>query len=177
MSKNDLPVSWRHIMYLAATVFGPIVFSVGVILWTPPKPGSTESGNLVAASIVGFISLGLLAIIVATAKRRVIEISADSSVVKHSLYTLRIERSSVSSISVKEITGIEQIGLSTRKNGIAAFGYFSGWFHTMNGDPAFCAVSEWPVFLITFEGSLKCRHLALSASPPVVQSIAAWAET
>jgi hypothetical protein len=175
MAKNDLPVSSKQIVYLSLTVFIPLALALVVVFWAPSKPGQMRSDGALAAGIIAVIAIGLLSLIVTTAKRHVIEISRDTLVIRHSLYTLAIERSAVDSAKVREITSMDQVGLSTRKNGIAAFGYFSGWFWGRNGDLTFCALSKWPVYLITFEGSLKCRQLALSTSPEVARSIEAWA--
>lgn len=172
MTKRDIPVSSRQILYLTLVIFVPLLLAAGVIVWTPAKPGQSDSA--VAFGIVGAISALLLGMVIAAMKRHAIELTRDALVIRHSLYTLLIERNSVTSASVREVTSVDQLGLSTRKNGIAAFGYFSGWFRGAHGDLTFCAISKRPLHVIAFEGSAKCRRLAISASPEVARSIAAW---
>ena len=177
MEKDDIPVSSKQVLYLALLIFLPLALSAAMIHWAPPKPGQTELDNLLAFGIVGAIATVLFGMLVIAAKRHVIEISRDVLVVKHSLYTLALERSEVESAKAREVNSLDQLGLSTRKNGIAAFGYFSGWFWGAHGNITFCALSRWPVYLVTFEGTTKCRQLALSASPEVVRRIEVWANS
>lgn len=177
MANNDIPVSSKQIVCLSLTVFIPLALALIVVFWAPAEPGQMKSDGMLEAGILGAIAISLLGMIVATARRHTMELSRDMLVIRHSLYTLVIERSTVDLAKARAITSIDQLGLSTRKNGIAAFGYFSGWFRGVNGDLTFCALSKWPVYLITFEGSGKCRRLALSASPDVARSIEAWAST
>ena len=174
MAKVDIPVSSKQIVSLLLTVFIPLALAFLVVLWAPSKSVQTRSDEALAAWIVGGIAIALLSLIIAAAKRHFIEVLPDALTVRHSLYTLAIERSAVDSLEVREITSIDQLGLSTRKNGIAAFGYFSGWFRGAEGDLTFCALSRWPAYLITFEGSARCRQLALSTNPDVARSIEDW---
>ena len=126
------------------------------------------------AIMIGVIAVGVSGMLIAAAKRHVIELSQDLLVVKHSLYTLAVPRKEVASASIREVSSLDKIGLSTRKNGIVAFGYFSGWFWNTQGKLTFCAFSTLPVYLLTFEGSAKCRQLILGASPEMIRSIEAW---
>jgi hypothetical protein len=124
--------------------------------------------------VLGIISIGLFALLAIVARRHAVEITADAIVIKHSLYTLVLARDAVRSVQTHKVSSVDQLGLSTRKNGIAAFGYLSGWFWGAHGDLTFCAVSQWPVYLIRFEGGSKCRQIALSASPEAIRSIENW---
>lgn len=174
MNKIDIPVSSRQMLYLALVIALPLVFSLAVLAWAPPKPGQSPSASIVAAGIVAAVALGLLGLFVAMMKRHAIEITRETLVVRHSLYTLSIERASVTAVSVQEVASVNQLGLSTKSNGIAAFGYFSGWFRAARGEPVFCAISARPLYLITFEGSTPCRQLAISTSLDVANRIAEW---
>ncbi|MRV74969.1 hypothetical protein GJ700_24960 [Duganella sp. FT92W] len=175
MSRSDIPVSLRQVLYLALTMFVPLLFTVALVSFAPTKPDATAASKLVAMAIVGTVVLGLIGVLVSTIRRHVVEMTQDSLVVKHSVYTLVVERREIAGIRIRQITSMDQLGLSTRKNGIAAFGYFSGWFWGLHGDIMFCAMSKWPVQLISFEGDVKCRHLALSADSELARKIEAWA--
>ena len=70
---------------------------------------------------------------------------------------------------------LSEIGLALRTNGVAGFGYLSGWFRRVGNEKIFCAVSQGPLWLLTFEGSAGCRQLALSASAETVRRIEEWA--
>jgi hypothetical protein len=113
--------------------------------------------------------------IVATAKRHAIEITQDALVIRHSFYTLAIERHAVQAVQARAVSSMDELGLSTRTNGIAAFGYLSGWFRGVRGERIFCACSQWPVYLITFDGRTRCRQLALSTTPEIARNIEVWA--
>lgn len=175
MKPNDIPVSLRQVFYLAFTIFMPLLLAAVLIIWVPSKPGQTGSDFVIAAGVLGIVSIVLLVLVVVVAHRHAVEIVDDAIVIKHSLYTLVLERNEVNLAHTSKVNSIDQLGLSTRKNGIAAFGYYSGWFWGAYGDLTFCAVSKWPVYLIKFEGSSKCRQIALSASPEVISSIENWA--
>lgn len=177
MSKNDIPVSPRQMLYLALTMFGPLLLTVALVSIAPVKAGQSGGSKGVAFAIVGTILFGLLAILVCAIRRRAVTITPESLIVRHSVYTLVVNRSEVNKVQIRQIASLDQLGLSTRKNGIAAFGYFSGWFWGLNGDLTFCAMSQWPVQLITFEGSIKCKHLALSAAPELARDIETWINT
>ena len=172
---NDIPVSSKQIRNLALIGFIPLALAVAVIFWAPPKAGQTASDAWLAAAIVGVIAIGLFGLIAVTAMRHSIDVTPAALVIRHSMYTLVMERSAVKSATVREIKSLDQLGLSTKKNGVAAFGYFSGWFRGTRGELTFCALSTWPAYLVTIEGDAKCRRIALSASPELARSIEAWA--
>jgi hypothetical protein len=168
MTKIDFPPSPRHVVLLSLILFAPLALSFAGVWFAAPKPGQVPP-------VLGVLLLVFAAIIVLVARRHSIEISPQRLTVRHSAYTARIERSEVAALSVQEVATAGQLGLVTRTNGIAAFGYLSGWFRRTGNGSTFCAVSHGPLYLVTFEGSAKCKHLALSASPDVARRIAAWA--
>ena len=172
--KEDIPISWRQILYLMCIMFIPLVFSGALLLWSPLQQGHTPSGRLVAIGVVASISAGLVGILIATVKRRVVEISPSTLVIRHSIYTLVVPRDSIISVELRQVSSVDQLGLSVRKNGIAAFGYFSGWFTGIYGDLTFCAISKWPVYEVNFKGHAKCKRLALSVNAAVADAIAEW---
>lgn len=177
MKKINIPVSSKQVTYLAILTLLPLALSFIAILWIPQKPGQSGSDDLLVLGIIGVIAAALLGMLVVTAKRHVIEFSRDTLVVKHSLYTFSLDSSDVESAKAREVISLDQIGLSTRKNGIAAFGYFSGWFWGAHGSLTFCASSRWPVYFVTFEGNMKCRQLAISTTPEMARSIELWANS
>ena len=110
--------------------------------------------------------------------RHTIAITPDAMTVRHSVYTLKLDRAAVTSATVRQIGAIDEAGLTTRKNGTAFCGYYSGWFWNAHGGMVFCAASvrpSQPLCVVTFEGRANCRQLVLSASPEVARAIAAWA--
>ncbi|WP_338761698.1 hypothetical protein [Massilia sp. METH4] len=177
MSKNELPVSRKQILYLALAVFVPLLFAVAVIWWRPSTAGDAESDQARAAAVLAVMAIGLGAIVAAAAHRRAVELDADVLVIRHSVYTLALDRSRIASAAVKEVATVEELGLRTRANGIAAFGYLSGWFRTRHGQLMFCAISAWPVYHIALDGEAECKEIALSASPELARRIAAWVQS
>jgi hypothetical protein len=168
MTKDDFPPSPRHVLLLALILFAPLALSLAALWFAAPRPGQ-------APLVLEIVLLAFAAIIVAVARRHSVEIAPDRLTVRHSLYTARIARSDVASLSVQELAAPHQLGLALRTNGIAAFGYLSGWFRRAGGGRTFCAVSRGPLYLVTFEGGARCKYLALSASPELARRIAAWA--
>ncbi len=172
---NNIPVARRQLVHMALVMLGPLVLSIAAICWAPAKPGQTPSDSVVAFAIVGAVGLLLVALLAAAATRHTIAITPAAITVRHSVYTLQLHRGAVMSASVREIGSIGEAGLSTRKNGTAFSGYYSGWFWNLRGGLVFCAASARPLYLVTFEGHAQCRQLVLSASPEVARAIAAWA--
>lgn len=172
---KNLPTSPRQLLYLALSLLTPMLLSVALICWAPAKPGHTPNDTLIAVGVVVVIVLLFAAIVAAAAMRHAIDITPGAIVVRHSLYTLTLERAAVTSATVRAIDSIAEAGLTTRKNGMALFGYYSGWFRGRRGAPTFCAASATPLYLVTLEGDTKCRQLVLSASPGIARDIAAWA--
>ncbi|AVR96435.1 hypothetical protein [Pseudoduganella armeniaca] len=175
MTKAELPVSRQQLGWLAVMLLAPMLLVSIAATWAPPKPGDTAAHGLLGWSVIGAITLGLLALLYVVARRRAIEIDDTAIVVRHSLYTLRLRRADVSALHLRQVATLDQLGLSLRRNGIAACGYYSGWFSGPRGERTFCAISTWPAYLITVEGQARCRHVALSIPPELARRIAAWA--
>ncbi|GAB2844717.1 hypothetical protein GCM10027277_10770 [Pseudoduganella ginsengisoli] len=172
---TKLPTSRRQLAYMALVLFAPVVLTVALVCWAPPKPGQTQADMWIAVGVVALLVVMMTAILSLSALRHAIDITPDTLVVKHSMYTLKLERAAVTSATVRELPSMDAARLSTKKNGTALFGYYSGWFWDTRSNLTFCAVSGQPVYLVAFEGSAKCRQLVLNASPEVAQRIAAWA--
>lgn len=172
---RNLPISSRQLLFMSMVMLGPVVLSMAVMYWVPAKPGHTPSDNWTAALVLGVAALLLAGLVAASAFRHAIDIRHDLLTVRHSVYTLKLARADVTSVTVRELGSISEAGLTARKFGTAIFGYYSGWFWGARGALTFCAVSATPVYLVTVEGSAKCRQLVLSAGPDVARELAAWA--
>lgn len=177
MQKFELPISMRQVVKLALLLCAPLILSMAVVLLAWPKQGQAHGGLAVPVGLIVVTVIGLLGIVVAMMGRRVVGISPSTLHVKHSLYTLAIDKSSVTTISVCEVQSLADLGLAKKTNGIAAFGYRSGWFRRKQGDSIFCAVSTGPMYLIALGGHGKYRHLALSANVELIRRIEMWGAT
>lgn len=166
MTTSNFPPSARQVALLALIMLAPLGIAMAAISRTASTP---------ALVILGIALLVLAAILVFVMARHSVEVSPERLTVKHSLYTLAVERRAVGTVKIQQVRTIGCLGLAVRTNGIAAFGYLSGWFRTRDGSRAFCAVSQGPLYLVTFEGQAECRQLALSASPDIAAKIEAWA--
>lgn len=171
---KNIPTAPRQLVYMALTLFAPLLLTVALLCWAPAKPGQTHADMLVAAGVVGAVILLCAAILAVSAMRHAIDITPDALVVKHSMYTLTVNRADVTSVTVRELQSINEAGLSTRKNGTALFGYYSGWFGDTRGALTFCAVSAHPIYMVTLDGNAPCRQLVLSANPEIARAIGAW---
>ncbi|WUR15451.1 hypothetical protein E7V67_010215 [[Empedobacter] haloabium] len=175
MTKAELPVSRRQLGWLAVMLLTPILLVSVAVTQVPPKPGHTAMDALLGWSVLGAVTLVLLTMLVMMARRHAIDIDDNVLVVRHSLYTLRLRRADVGALHLRRVTSRNELGLGLRTNGIAACGYYSGWFSGQRGERVFCAVSTWPAYLVTVEGNARCRRLALSMSAEVAQRVARWA--
>lgn len=175
MEKSDIPVSSRHVLYLTLTLIVPLAIVTALIFTAPLKPQQTDASRLLAAGIIGAVLLLCLGILVAVVRRHAVELRPDALVVRHSMYTFTLRRDEMAAAEARVVTAADELRLTSRSNGIALFGFLSGWFWRGRGDPVFCAVSAFPVQLIRFEGGARCRLLALSASPELAARIVVWA--
>jgi hypothetical protein len=167
MTNTDYPPSLRQLLLLALILFTPLVFTFWAMSRSAPQPG--------ALATVGVVTVGFMAILYFVAARHAVDVTPERLTIRHSVYTLKIERSQVTGVSVRQADSVARLGLAIRTNGIAAFGYYSGWFRRSGNHKVFCAVSQGPLYLLDFEGSAKCRQLALSASPETIRRIEDWA--
>lgn len=152
-----------------------MVFALCAVLYLPRKQGAAPF-DLIGLLIAGLLGAFVVVTSVLMIKRRSIDISADRISIKHSYYTFNLDRSAVTSVSVREIQSINELGLSIKTNGIALFGYYSGWFLGVHNQKLFCAISAMPAFDIAIEGeTLKCKRIGISCSPEVADRIRSWA--
>lgn len=166
MTKSPSPPSPRQLWLLALVLFAPLALTIWLTLATSAKTGALVTvGAVLAVFIVIFCCI---------LWRYSVEVTPERLTVRHSLYTFSLARSDVTAVSVQELASPAQLGLVLRTNGIAGFGYLSGWFRRVGNHKAFCAVSQGPLWLLTFDGNASCRQLALSASPEVIRSIQQW---
>lgn len=163
---STFPPSLRQVALLALIMLAPL----GVAIAAVARSASTPT--LVILGGVLLIFIGILYFVTA---RHTVEVRPGRLIVRHSLYTLAIDRSAVSAVKVQQVRTNGCLGLAVRTNGIAAFGYLSGWFRTGDSSRAFCAVSQGPLYLVTLEGNPDCRYLALSADADVARQVEAWA--
>ncbi|WEF35120.1 hypothetical protein [Pseudoduganella chitinolytica] len=139
--------------------------------WLPPKPGHDPLLGWSAILAIGAVSVATLLL---AARRRAIDVDEHTIVIRHSLYTLRLRRADAAALRVTPVASLDELGLRLRRNGIAAFGYYSGWFSGPQGERTFCAASTWPAYLVAVEGSVRCRRIALSMPPELARRLAAW---
>jgi len=166
MTINSFPPSPRQVWLLALIMLAPLGVAIAAVSRSAAPPVLV----ILAAAL-----LVLVAILYFVMTRHTVEVDAQRLTVRHSLYTLSIERGAVGTAKIQAVRTVGCLGLAVKTNGIAAFGYRSGWFRTNDGSRAFCAVSQGPLYLVTFEGYADCRQLGLSANADIAGKIEAWA--
>jgi hypothetical protein len=166
MQRYDIPVLPQQMAWLALLMIAPVALTFAIVFLSQPAKASA------AAPILGATLFIVSGIFFAIVLRHAVEIDRAALTVRHSLYTLTIDRSDVT--DVRPLRSLKELGLSTRTNGVAAFGYLSGWFQRARGERTFCAVSALPAYLITLKEGSPCRHLAVSAGPELARSIESW---
>ena len=162
---TSFPPTSRQVTLLALLMLVPL----GILIAAVAR--SAETPTMV---ILGLVLLVFIAILFFVASRHTVDVGPRRLTVRHSLYTLDIERCTITAAKVQQVRTTNCLGLAVRTNGIAAFGYLSGWFRTNDSSRIFCAVSQGPLYLVTFEGNPDCRQLALSANADIAGKIEAW---
>lgn len=174
MSRETIPVVSKQLALLGSVVALPILLSAAVVFAFPLGHDATSAEMRLAAALLLLCVLlvgGLLASIV---MRRSIVLDADSLTVKHSFYTIRFRKDQLQSVKIMRLVNADQLGLTTKRNGVAAFSFYSGWFYVDSGQICFCAVSSVPIYQLRFIGSIPCRLLAVSCSEAMAEAIRAW---
>ncbi|MEG1055914.1 MAG: hypothetical protein RSF79_28175, partial [Janthinobacterium sp.] len=115
MRTEQLPLAAGRVAALALLLFGPL--ALGAIV--PAKPGDTGA---LAAGILGLCAMLMLAILGAIAMRRSVTFGDRDVIIRHSFYTIRIDAQAWTGAALDTVG---QSGITFRKNGIAAFGYYS----------------------------------------------------
>lgn len=167
MTTTTFPPSARQAWLLALILFAPL----GIVFWLMLTAAHGSAGLVV----VGATLAGLAVVMYFILSRHSVAIAPDQLVVRHSIYTLKLARSEVKAIGACQVASLDDLGLVLRTNGVAGFGYLSGWFRRVGNGKTFCAVSQGPLWLLNIEGSAKCQQLALSASPETIRRIEDWA--
>lgn len=174
MNRETIPVESRQLTLLGSVVAGPILLSAAGVVAFPLGHGATSSDVHLAAALLLLCFLlvgGLLASIV---MRRSIVLDADSLTIKHSFYTVRFRKDRLQSVKVTRLENADQLGLTTKRNGVAAFWFYSGWFYADAGRLCFCAVSSVPIYKLHFIGTVRCPLVAVPCSENMADAIRAW---
>jgi len=172
METEKLGTVWGQLIGIGSLILVPLIIVYFVIESGPKGPTEDWGG----AALVTYAIGGLTGILVCTPMffRRQIVLSDNKLVISHSFYTLSIARSDVSSVTVTELAKADELGISTKKNGVAGFGYLSGWYNGPYGDLMFCAISSRPIYRVELDGNLRCSIIGLSCSAQMAQQIARW---
>ncbi len=158
-----------------ALLMGVPVGIAAYLLMQKSRARVADTGWDPGMMIVAMTVLLIVSVCGAMILRRSIELYPDALTVRHSYYTLKIARKDVSAVEVTELQAVGELGLTLKTNGVAAFGYLSGWFRTRTGAKIFCAVSARPLYLVTFTSTrLDCAMLALSCSSAMAEKLRRW---
>ncbi|HEX8614312.1 MAG TPA: hypothetical protein VF800_23780 [Telluria sp.] len=172
--KIGIPTSTNKVFLIGMLFAVPLLLTTGFYFLSPHQkvPGPMELG-LVSGLL---IASGLLAVATCACMlaRRSVELTGDEIVLKHSFYTLRLRREAMQAPVISCTDDIRSLGIAIKTNGIAAFGYYSGWFNATDGQPIFLAISGAPIVVLRFAGHPTCSVLALSASDALQAKLAAW---
>ncbi|NHZ87560.1 hypothetical protein F2P45_00710 [Massilia sp. CCM 8733] len=174
MIKIDIPTSNKQVLPIGVLFAVPLLLTTFFYFLTPHQkaPGSMELG------FVGgmLIASGVLALVLCASmlKRHSVELGPDAIVVKHAFYTFRLARADIRAPAVERLPDVRSLGISNKRNGIAAFGFYSGWFNATSGERVFMAVSGAPVVVLRFTGHPKCSVLAVSSGGNLEADLAAW---
>ena len=166
------PPTRRQTILLALLLVVPIV--VAAVTVASLGAGNTE--DLVTAWVLAALGVVLLAMVCGSMLgRRSLTIGDDAIVVRHSLYTLRIERADAGALRVTPLRDMAWLATAYRRLGTAAFGYLSGWFRLSMAADGFCAVSQGPLYQVDFQRGGRPAVLVLSCDSATADQITRWA--
>ncbi|UOD28626.1 hypothetical protein INH39_24735 [Massilia violaceinigra] len=174
MMKIDIPTSNKQVFLIGMLIAVPLLLATFVYYLTPHQtvPDAMETG-LVGAILV---TSGLFALVLCASMlmRHSVDLGADAIVVRHAFYTFRLARADIRASAIERLPDVRSLGITTKRNGIAAVGYYSGWFNASKGERVFMAVSGVPLVVLRFTGHPKCSVLAMSSSGSLETDLAAW---
>lgn len=165
MRTEQLPLAAGRVAALALLLFGPLALAAMLGAIMPAKPGDTGA---LAAGILGLCAMLMLAIFGAIAMRRSVTFGDRDVIIRHSFYTIRIDAQAWTGAALDTVG---QSGITFRKNGIAAFGYYSGWFAGARGDTVFCAIGGGTLYRIATPGHARCSAILIGCSAPLAHTL------
>lgn len=177
MKREDIRTPWRKLAAILSLFTSPIFIAIVIILVTYPEKlhmDSTSNG-LIVASILSLFIGGVF--IVAIALRHTVFIEDDRLIVSHSFYTLVLLKTEIQDIELSQIETIRESGITIRRNGIAAFGFYSGLFGCSQNGLGFCAISAFPAHKFVIKGNSRFSQLFLSCSGTFAKEIYEWGKS
>lgn len=173
MTREIIAIAWRQLAMLLLLIISPLAIML-LVVTMELDPDPEDSG--VAALIASVLCIGAAAVVAwAMTSRRAVQLADDALRIQHSFYTLEVSRGDAHQLKVEQVQSLDDLAITIKKNGVAAFGYLSGWFYGPSGALMFCAVSEFPVFRLKLHGNTRCRLIAISCSHEMAAAIRAWA--
>lgn len=154
----------RQVGWLALLAYAPLGLAAFLA-------GDGTRRGVAAVALVLVVAAALGLVLLAMLLRRSVRVARGQLLIRHSLYTLRQPLDRLDSLDVTCLPSMQHAGLLARTNGVAAFGYYSGWFLMERGLRAFCAVSAGPVYRLEFRGGQARRVVFLSCSAAMADTI------
>lgn len=172
--KIAIPSSNKQVVLIGMLFAAPLLFAASVYFFTAHDkvPGAAEQGF--TGGLLIALALFAAATCASMLARRTVELGADAIVVRHSFYTLRLQRGELHAPAVSRVDDVRSLGITIKTNGIAAFGFYSGWFNSAHGGKLFLAISGAPVVVLRFTGHPRCAGLAMTGGAALEADLAAW---
>lgn len=170
MTHAQIPVSSRQVVLIGLLVAAPVLISAALIFRDHARAGPWPPGAeiLALSALLPVIVCGFML------ARRSVVVVGNVLTVRSAFYTLSIARDQMASPALAQVASRSALGITLKRNGIAGFGFLSGWFYAMRGEKMFCAVSTYPACHLIFRGHPKCSSAAISHTEAVANVIQAW---
>lgn len=177
MKREDIRAPWGKLVAIFSLFVSPIIIAFVAILITYPEKLSLNStmNGIIVASIISLSIGGVF--IAAIALRHTVVIEDDRLIVSHSFYTLVLLKTEIQDIELSQIETIRESGITIRRNGIAAFGFYSGLFGCSQNGLGFCAISAFPAHKFVVKGNSRFSQLFLSCSGTFAKEIYEWGKS
>jgi hypothetical protein len=173
--RENIPISLKQVLFVGLLFVMPILLAAIGTFGFPESHQSSKEELWFSTTVL--IAAAIISIVVCRSMitRRSVELTEEYILVKHTFYTFQVHWRDIHSVTVSRTSDVPDLKISTKKNGIAAFGFYSGWFNADYGELVFLAISVPPILVIRFAGHPKCSAVALSCSSAMEAGIRAWA--
>lgn len=174
MKRESLPLIAGQLIKISVLISTPILVSAAGIFFFPGSNNARPSDVWLSISLLMLSVVIVGGLLISLLRRHEIILTDACLIIKHSFYTAQFDRQNIKGADITSVDNVNLLGISTKRNGIAAFGVFSGWFYAERGDICFCAITSMPVYNFRFKGALKAPLLAVSCSSEMSEAIRVW---
>ncbi|MDN4052924.1 hypothetical protein QPK32_07530 [Massilia sp. YIM B02763] len=173
MSSEKIPLLPFQLVLIAAVIALPFAGSA-IVVHLFSRAGASSGSDTALVHVLAILSVLVPAfLMLAIVSRRTVTFTPDGLTIRHGFYTVQLTAGAQRIARVEVVDSPDRIRIQLKSNGIAAFGLYSGWFIAASA-PCFCAISSSPICVLQVEGHPRCRMIAFSCTPAMVERVRKW---